>query len=356
MAKTAAHEPLANESGGKTSYERWAGARIPSSGPSSSRTSNGRAGALGAEGGRAFLQMEGAGQINNCYVCGSAGLKTAAAALRNVYVVSGSGAATVARRRQEQTFEWQTGSMFSPLLNTRHQLFNGSGSEPARYLAVTTADVINPLQSHFIFHNDFAQDRRRATNTFSGKGTYRRRIRGLQVRRQRAGNQLRPDARLEAAGYNVRGAGGETSSSIVERTPPRAHLRVFRRYLQKATATVQPTSSSSAAKVSIIWPDGQPIKKYDWHEGSMVVPPDRWWHQHFNTGREPARYLALRAFGSKKYRGVAPKYKGTVDRRQGGDQIEYEDEDPMVRRIFEEALAQNGLESRMGEHYNKKST
>ncbi|HKA33515.1 MAG TPA: ethanolamine ammonia lyase-activating protein, partial [Candidatus Binatia bacterium] len=104
---------------------------------------------------------------------------------------------------------------------------------------------------------------------------------------------------------------------------------------------------------SLIWPDGSPIKRYDWHEGSMVVPPDRWWHQHFNTGAKPARYLALRAFGSKKYRGVAAKYKGTVDRRQGGDQIEYEDEDPMVRRLFEEALAKNGLQSQMADHYKK---
>ena len=46
---------------------------------------------------------------------------------------------------------------------------------------------------------------------------------------------------------------------------------------------------------SLIWPDGAPIKKYEWHEGSMVVPPENWWHQHFNAGAKPARYLALRA-------------------------------------------------------------
>jgi len=38
----------------------------------------------------------------------------------------------------------------------------------------------------------------------------------------------------------------------------------------------------------------------------------------------------------------------------GGDQIEYEDEDQIVRRMFEEALAQAGIESRMAPFYAKK--
>jgi len=37
----------------------------------------------------------------------------------------------------------------------------------------------------------------------------------------------------------------------------------------------------------------------------------------------------------------------------GGGQIEYDDEDPIVRTMFEEALAKNGLESRMASFYNK---
>jgi hypothetical protein len=48
-----------------------------------------------------------------------------------------------------------------------------------------------------------------------------------------------------------------------------------------------------------MWPEGEPIRRFDWREGSIVVPPARWLHQHFNTGSTPARYLTLR-WGSHK--------------------------------------------------------
>ena len=67
------------------------------------------------------------------------------------------------------------------------------------------------------------------------------------------------------------------------------------------------------------------------------MPPNMWWHQHFNTGTTPARYLAF------KYEGVAirneqgvPKGPGSRP-RIGGDQIDYADETTEVRSMFENA-------------------
>ncbi len=57
--------------------------------------------------------------------------------------------------------------------------------------------------------------------------------------------------------------------------------------------------------------------------------------------------MALRTFASYRYRGLPKPYKGRIDRRLGGDQIEYDDEDPMVKEMFDAELQKQGLESRM---------
>jgi hypothetical protein len=79
------------------------------------------------------------------------------------------------------------------------------------------------------------------------------------------------------------------------------------------------------------------------------VPPNRWFHQHFNSGPEPARYLALR-WGSRRYDmgGVIKSDEPTdVDVRLGGAQIEYPNEDRGIHRIFEAELARNGAPCNM---------
>ena len=82
----------------------------------------------------------------------------------------------------------------------------------------------------------------------------------------------------------------------------------------------------------------------------MLVPPNLWYHQHFNTGTAPARYLALKYEGTaiRNEQGVP---KAWISQRVGGDQIDYDDEDPKVRELFKEALAKTGLQPRMEEAY-----
>ena len=99
-----------------------------------------------------------------------------------------------------------------------------------------------------------------------------------------------------------------------------------------------------------MWPEGSPIERFDWEEGSIVVPPDNWFHQHFNTGNTAARYLALR-WGSKKYRGVRKAYGVDEDVKKGGSQIEYHDEDPRIHRDFEAALEKSGARCAMGGYH-----
>jgi len=45
---------------------------------------------------------------------------------------------------------------------------------------------------------------------------------------------------------------------------------------------------------SILWPHETAEKiVIPWHEASLFTPPGRWFHQHFNLGEGPGRYLAL---------------------------------------------------------------
>ncbi len=77
------------------------------------------------------------------------------------------------------------------------------------------------------------------------------------------------------------------------------------------------------------------------------MPPENWFHQHFNSGPQPARYLALRWAGSKKFLGMRKFYGVDESTKQGGDQIEYEDENLDIHADFELALARAGATCEM---------
>jgi hypothetical protein len=101
---------------------------------------------------------------------------------------------------------------------------------------------------------------------------------------------------------------------------------------------------------SLMWPEGEQPRRYDWEVGSMIVPPNLWFHQHFNTGTTPARYLAFKheVVSIRNAQGVP---KAWISQRVGGDQIDYADESPLVRDLFSEALAKHGLTPRMADSY-----
>ena len=75
----------------------------------------------------------------------------------------------------------------------------------------------------------------------------------------------------------------------------------------------------------------------------LLVPPERWFHQHFNIGGEPARYLALKPFSSRKFPGLRKQWGTSESVKNGGDQIEYEDESQRIRQMFEAELAKRGV-------------
>ncbi|HZT08822.1 MAG TPA: ethanolamine ammonia lyase-activating protein, partial [Chloroflexota bacterium] len=94
---------------------------------------------------------------------------------------------------------------------------------------------------------------------------------------------------------------------------------------------------------SLLWFPGGERVKVDWKEGSIFSPRDGEYHQHFNTGPTPARYLAY-TFGSLVVDNTRAMRGAEVSEREGGWQIEYEDEDPEVYDLFARECARNGAE------------
>src|SRR5262249_20975614 len=98
---------------------------------------------------------------------------------------------------------------------------------------------------------------------------------------------------------------------------------------------------------SVMWREGEELKKYKLDAGSLLVPPESWVHQHLNICAEPTPYLALQTFCSRKISGPRKKWGTSESVKTGGDQIEYEDEDPRIRQMFEDELAKRGVRSQM---------
>jgi hypothetical protein len=197
----------------------------------------------------------------------------------------------------------------------------------------------------FVLNNPFPFDDRFNADPadFSGKGeSYKIKDRPIWD------TNFIPDVRsLPLQSWEKRGAGGSNIMIELSDNSMGAHISQFPVGTYKKAHRHGPGAHViiiGGQGYSLMWPEGSPPERFDWHDGSVIVPPERWFHQHFNTGANPARYLALRAGGRKFPRPWGQKaYAVDESVKGGGDQIEYEDEDPQIRRMFERELAQQGV-------------
>ena len=302
----------------------------------------------------AYVNLIGTGEVNDAYICEippGKNLKPQRYIIEEmIYVVRGQGATAVWNDGgKKTTFEWHEGSLFSPPLNTWRQHFNGSGSEPARFFAVTSAPLVVNLfhNMDFLLNNSFSFTDRfdEDLEYFSGKGkSYQ--VRATQVWDT---NFVADVRELGLVQRNNRGAGGRFLGLELSENSMTAHIAEFPVGTYKKAHRHGPGAHVviiGGKGYSLMWPEGSPMERFDWHEGSVVVPPEKWFHQHFNTGPTPARYLALR-WNSRKFRMREKGYGTDESIRSGGDQIEYGDEDPQIRRMFDEELMKEGITCRM---------
>ena len=269
----------------------------------------------------------------------------------NFYIVSGRGATTVwMDEDSKQTFEWRTGSLFTVPLNAWYQHFNGSGDEKVRYMATTNAPPMMRLfrDTDFMFNNDFMFRSRYSDDEswFSGNGT-------LYNKRIWESNFIPNAPDMALYGWKERGAGGINAMLQMGKNDMGNHISEFPIGTYKKAHRHGPGAHlfllSGDSGFSLLWTkeDRSDMIKCDWQIGSIViVPGDGTYHQHFNSGTKRARYMALRG-GNGGFIGPNQRATADVSIKEGGIQVEYEDEDREIHEIFEAELAKSGAQCNM---------
>jgi hypothetical protein len=273
-----------------------------------------------------------------------------------VYVVSGRGVSNVwsDAAPTPRTFEWTDHGMFLIPHNHYRQFGNMQGDKPVRllhysYLPLAMSVVPDP---DFFLNNPFVptaesakrQDFYSEAKVISGGSGLRWTDSGGD-RAYWYGNFF-PDMRAwDKLNVNAhRGAGGKTVTIQFAGSDMSCHMSVFPSRTYKKAHRHGPGRViiiPGGEGYSVMWPDENSEKiTVPWQEAALFVPPNRWFHQHFNLGGEPARYLALHP--PMQFHGYAEKVE---DRLR--DQIEYSNEDPKVRQYFEEELGKRSLKTLM---------
>jgi len=262
------------------------------------------------------------------------------------YIVDGRGATTIWQpgSDKKQTVEWQAGSLFAPPLNCCYQHFNLEGQRPARLFAATTAPLqMNAVQSgEFVFNCDavFPERYDSADDFWSNPGQK------IGTRRWQT-NFISDTRSFKLESWKERGAGGTNMFFVMSGNAMSAHMSEFPPGTYKKAHRHGPGAELiilSGIGYSLLWFPGEKQKeKVDWKEGSIFSPMDGQYHQHFNSGPEPARYLAY-TFGNLVRESTRRIAGADVSEKDGGWQVEYENEDPDVLEIFEAECAKHGTE------------
>lgn len=319
---------------------------------------------VGGEG--AYLQLRGLEGITGVFV-GKIAPGAATQPERHlyekiIYILQGEGVAEIQQRDHvPQNLQWRTGSLFSPPMNTLHRLMNYS-REPVLYLAVTTAPMAldHYHNERFVFNSDFCFNER-----YDGEQGYfdasNQRYLSANNRQWIWETNFIPDVRQAVIDpQEQKGAGVNITQFEISNNTLIGHLaewpvgRYHKAHFHGGGAVLVILRSEG---YSLMWPNhlgtrpyengfGNEVVRIDWIPGSVFSPPTNWFHQHFNTGKEPALQLALRC-GSQKFplgiRVAAIRAGVYTSVNKGGTLIEYDDEDPAIRLTYANELASKGI-------------
>ncbi len=297
----------------------------------------------------AFIQlagMEGVADARVTEIPPGGSTKPVRFALDEVfYVADGQGLATVwGDGVARKTFEFSPRSLFVIPRGAIRQFANARGDRPARLVANTFLPVgmsLVPDPTYF-FNNNFQDNGLLETSEDELYSVAKRAPGGRGA--SWFGNFFTDLAAWNGlVPHRQRGGGGHVVDIGFPNSEMGGHMSVFPPGTYKKAHRHGPgvvIIIPAGEGFSIMWPEGEEKVVVPWHEASMFVPPNRWFHQHFNVSVEPARYLALSPL--KQVRGL-----GDAANRLELNQVEYPNEEPWIRDMFKEELGKRGLESLM---------
>ena len=277
-----------------------------------------------------------------------------------MHVISGRGATVIEDPNgKKHSFEWGPTAIFGIPMNAKHQIFNGSGTEPARLAAVTDLPIIFNIfhRTEFIFDNPFTFPERADTDRYyEGEGEFRE----VKPGRHQWETNFVPDLiNFELPVWKARGAAGNNIQFLLGDSSMHCHISEFQQGTYKKAHAHNAGAHIfcvTGEGYSLLWKKGEnPVdtERVDWKPGTLYAPPDGpTYHQHFNVSDGVSRYLVF-GFGGARYPVLDSKLEGyeTMDlsEKDGGRQVEYQDEDPRILQLYEGELAKRGLNSKMGE-------
>lgn len=263
------------------------------------------------------IQLEGTGEVDDAYI-GEIPPGKQLEPMRHFYeevifILSGQGSTTVWYDGQcKNGFEWQKGSLFAIPMNAWHQHFNLSGTDPVRFMAVTTAPVMmNLLRSDdAIFDNPttFPERYDSSENYFTSQFTMKETaFRETGVDKFECAftnfvwdiNAIPPQKSARAEGARGR---------VFELGPNRA-LHVHSTLIPGRTYSNAHRHGPGAHVLwlsgegyALMWPDSGEKQKLYFGPGSIIVPQDWWWHHWAVLSEEPAQDFAVTLGGIARSR------------------------------------------------------
>jgi quercetin dioxygenase-like cupin family protein len=308
-----------------------------------------------------WIQLDGTGELNACYLCEIPPGKQLEPERHlyeeMIYVLSGRGSTSIwVDGKPRNSFEWQAGSLFAVPLNAWAQHFNGSGSEPARIYAVTTAPIMMNLLRN---DDEIFNSQARFPERYNGQEDY---FSGEM--------ELRPFRLWDAGGHvSLSNFYPDIDNVPFDESTRGISTRVRRYEMAEGTqsAHVLEAPGGTFTKLhrhgpgahvlwlagegySLIFPDGGEKTQAFWRRGTLIVPPSGWWHQHCVVSNGPAHHLAMK-LGAYRYK-VNRLGDGAVkSTREGGNQMEYSDLPPglldELMDIFQAECAKRGTPTHM---------